>query len=172
MELWDIYDADRNRTGRTIQRGEPFADGEYQLVVHVCIFNLKGEMLIQQRQSTKCEWPDMWNITSGGGVLAGENSQEAAMRETWEELGIHIDLNGVRPRYTIHFEHGFDDIYVVNCNLDMKDIHMQSEEVQNVCWASKEKVLKMIRDKEFIPFYPSFIEYLFESRKDYGFLEE
>ena len=49
MELWDVYDVVRNKTGRTMVRGETFAEGDYHLVVHVCIFNSKGEMLIQKR---------------------------------------------------------------------------------------------------------------------------
>lgn len=32
-------------------RGEPVKDGDYHLVVHVCVFSSEGKMLIQQRQS-------------------------------------------------------------------------------------------------------------------------
>ena len=53
MELWDIYDKDRNKTGRTMKRGEPMKDGDYHLVVHICIFSSDGKMLIQQRQPFK-----------------------------------------------------------------------------------------------------------------------
>ena len=30
MELWDVYDADRRLTGRTMVRGERFQPGDYQ----------------------------------------------------------------------------------------------------------------------------------------------
>ena len=49
MELWDIYDKNRNLTGRQMERGSEFAKGDFHLVIHVCIFNSKNEMLIQQR---------------------------------------------------------------------------------------------------------------------------
>ena len=44
MELWDVYDADRRLTGRTMVRGERFQPGDYHLVVHICIdyINEKG----------------------------------------------------------------------------------------------------------------------------------
>lgn len=45
MELWDIYDKDRNKTGRTMKRGEPMKDGDYHLVVHICIFSSDGKCL-------------------------------------------------------------------------------------------------------------------------------
>ena len=42
MEYWDIYDIDRMKTGKIVQRQQGLAIGEYHLVVHVCIFNANG----------------------------------------------------------------------------------------------------------------------------------
>ena len=53
MELFDIYDDDRNRTGRTAERNQKLKDGEYQLIVHVNIMNTQNQLLIQQRQPHK-----------------------------------------------------------------------------------------------------------------------
>ena len=53
MEAWDLYTQDRVKTGQTMLRGDPVPEGLFHLQVHVCIFNEQGEMLIQQRQSTK-----------------------------------------------------------------------------------------------------------------------
>lgn len=172
MELWDIYSEDRQKTGRTMVRGATFDEGAYHLVVHVCIFNEKGELLIQQRQSFKDGWPNLWDISAGGSAQAGESSREAAEREVWEELSLKINLQSSRPRYTINFDHGFDDIYVLEQEVDLTKLHLQYEEVQDVKWASMEEVLHMIETGEFIPFYPGFIQYLFESRGAYGFLVE
>lgn len=52
-ELWDIYTKDREKTGRFHRRGDPMKAGEYHLVVHVCIFNSRNQLLIQQRQPFK-----------------------------------------------------------------------------------------------------------------------
>ena len=38
-------------------------------------------------------WPNMWDITAGGHVLAGEFGFQAAIREAKEELGIELDKN-------------------------------------------------------------------------------
>lgn len=77
-ELWDLYTKDREKTGRTHRRGELMKEGEYHLVVHVCIFNSKNELLIQQRQPFKEDWSNMWDLTAAGSALQGENSQQAA----------------------------------------------------------------------------------------------
>ena len=53
MEIWDLYTKDRIKTEETMVRGEKITKGFYRLVVHVCIFNSRGEMLIQQRQPFK-----------------------------------------------------------------------------------------------------------------------
>lgn len=168
MELWDIYDIDRNKTDRTMTRGAEFAEGDYHLVIHVCIFNSKGEMLIQQRQSFKEGWPNMWDISVGGSAVQGDSSQTAAERETLEELGLKLDLQGVRPHFTINFDQGFDDIYIIEKDIDLAELKLQYEEVQNAKWASKEEVLQMLEKEEFIPYYASLINLLFDTRKSYG----
>ncbi|WP_444812265.1 NUDIX hydrolase, partial [Streptococcus canis] len=110
---WDIYTADRVETGRVMERGSSFKQGDYHLVVHICLFNDKGEMLIQQRQADKAGWPGLWDVTVGGSALAGETAQQAAMRELEEELGLSLELTGVRPHFTINFGEGFDDTFLV-----------------------------------------------------------
>ena len=168
MELWDIYDIDRKKIGETMGRGEAFPEGACHLVIHVCIFNTKGEMLIQQRQSFKSGWSNLWDISVGGSAVSGETSQTAAEREIHEELGLSIDLQGVRPHLTINFEHGFDDVYLVEQDVDLSELTLQYEEVQAAKWASKEEILAMIGNGEFIPYYPNLISLFFDMRKRYG----
>ena len=166
MEYWDIYDIERNKTGKEIIRGEKLKHNEYHIVVHACIFNKNGEMLIQQRQSFKEGWPNMWDLTCGGSALKGETSQTAVERELYEELGIKI--KSFRPNITINFEDGFDDIYLIEQDIDLDSLKLQYEEVQNAKWATKEEIISMIEDDRFIPYYPSLINLLFETRKQYG----
>ena len=164
MELFDLYTAEREKTGRTMVRGEPTPEGFYRLVVHVCIFNQEGQMLIQQRQPFKRGWSNLWDITVGGSAVSGDSSKSAAERETFEELGLSVDLTGVRPTMTIYWEHGFDDYYVLTQEVDLTSLHLQYEEVQAVRWAGKEEILQMIDDGRFIPYEKSQIELLFFRR--------
>ena len=166
MELLDIYNANRILTGKTIERGTPIQKGDFHLVVHVCIFNSDNELLIQKRQPWKTGWPGMWDVTVGGSALAGESSIQAAQRETLEEIGYAIDLSNERPFFTMNFEEGFDDFYLIERNIDISELVLQKEEVAAVMWASKEKILQMIKDGIFIEYY--FAAQMFEMRKQRG----
>ena len=164
MELFDLYTADREKTGKTMARGESMPEGFYRLVVHVCIFNEQGQMLIQQRQPFKSGWSNLWDISVGGSAVAGDSSRSAAERETREELGLSIDLSEERPTLTIYWENGFDDYYVVNQTPNLDSLKLQYEEVQRVRWADKDEILGMIDDGSFIPYEKSMIELLFFRR--------
>ena len=48
MELWDLYDSGRNKLNKTMIRGEKQPKNTYRIIVHICIFNSEGKMLIQQ----------------------------------------------------------------------------------------------------------------------------
>jgi len=168
MELWDIYDIARNKTNRAMVRGEDFNKGDYHMVVHICIFNSNGEMLIQQRQPFKEGWPNMWDITVGGSAIKGDTSQMAVERELLEELGIKINMQNIRPHLTINFDNGFDDVYLIQKDIDIADLTLQYEEVQYVKWASKEEIFSMIDSGEFIPYYQSLIQLFFDIKNQYG----
>lgn len=168
MELWDIYDRDRIRTGKTMERGSPYPEGAYHLVVHVCIFNTKNEMLIQQRQPFKDGWSNKWDVTMGGSAVAGDSSQKAAERELLEELGYKANFDDIRPHITVYFEPGFDDYYLIEDDVDITKLKLQYEEVQQVKWATKDEILELLENGDFIPYYKNFIELLFDMRKRYS----
>lgn len=161
-EFWDIYTKDREKTGRVHKRGDKMQDGEYHIVVHVCIFNRRNQLLIQQRQPFKKGWPNMWDITVGGSALQGESSSQAAEREVFEEIGLKLDLSDARPDFTINFDEGFDDYYLLEREVDPGELHLQEEEVQAVRWVSREEALEMQRQGIMIPYW--FLDKLFEVR--------
>ena len=172
MEKWNLYTIDRVITNRVITRGDDIPKNLYHLVVHVCIFNAKNQMLIQQRQTFKKGWPNMWDVTVGGSAMIGENSRQAAMREVAEELGLKIDLKNTPPVITKYFSEGFDDIYILEKEIDISNLILQYEEVQAVKWVSFEEILDMIRLKKFIPYDESFIQFLFHLHQVNGLYQK
>lgn len=165
--MLDLFDKNRQPLNKAIMRGEKCLPNEYRQVVHICIFNDKNEMLIQQRQVHKT-WPNYWDISVGGCSVAGEVSGVSAARELFEELGIKYDFSGMRPQLTINFSEGFDDFYLINLNINLSDCVLQSSEVQSVAWASRERIKKMIADESFIPYVPSFVDSLFDLKNHRG----
>ena len=167
-EIIDLYDVDRQLTGKTAKRGDKLEDGTYRLVVHVCIFNNKGEMLIQRRANDIVRWPSYWDISVGGGASAGDTSRMAAERETAEEIGFHIDFSDRRPVITVNFYDGFDDFYTVETDVSLDDLHLQTEEVADVKWATQKEIEDMIDDGSFIPYQKELLGYLFFAREKRG----
>lgn len=170
MEILDLYDRERIRTNETIVRGSTVPKDRYHLVIHICIFNHKGEMLIQKRSNSKANWPGLWDVSVGGAVQQGNHSWQQAQLELREELGLNYDFSQVRPSLTVNFEFGFDDFYLLNMDPELRSLHLQAEEVDEVMWASKEKILKMMEEGSFLNYQPSLISTLFAMRFQMGVL--
>ncbi len=164
-ELWDLYTKDREKTGETHRRADALPEGKYRLAVHICIFNSKNQLLIQQRQPYKKEWPNMWDVSAAGSAVAGDDSSHAAQREVLEELGLEIDLSLARPFLTMNFSGGFDDFYIVEQDVDIQKLVLQKDEVRQVKWADKDEVVKMQAQGIMIPYW--FLDRLFDIRDSY-----
>ena len=147
-EYWDLYDANRNPLGRTIKRGEAFADGEYYVCSEVWIQNSEGNLLVTQRHPDK-KAGGLWEFT-GGGVLAGETTKQAAVRELEEELGVRVDESELSLLEVYQQRHYFMDIFVVKKDLDKGTVMLQPEEVVDAKWVSHEELLQMIEEKQVV----------------------
>ena len=167
-EIIDLYSVDREPTGLTAVRGEPLPQGTFRMVVHVCIFNSRGEMLIQRRADDIVHWPSYWDVSIGGGARTGETSRNAAQREIQEELGLDIDFSDKRPVITVNFSDGFDDFYTIESDISLEDLRLQTEEVADARWATREEIETMIDDGSFIPYQKDLIGYLFFAREKRG----
>ena len=165
-EYWNIYDIDRNLTDRIHKRGVPMAEGDYHLVVHLCIFNSKGELLIQKRQPWKKGWSGLWDLTVGGSAVLGESSREAVEREAKEELGIDVNLEGHRPLMTINFKQGFDDYWIIERDISLESLTLQYDEVAEAKWVNEEELKAMVEKGEFINYF--YIDNIFKLRGHWG----
>ena len=169
MELWYLYDENRIKLGQTMVRGDKQPDGVYRIVVHACIFNSDGKMLIQQRQPFKSGWSDMWDVTVGGSAVSGDTSQTAVERELLEEIGLVTSFKGIMPALTVNVDGVFDDFYIaVRDDIDISTLKLQYSEVKEVKWATRDEILAMIKEGSFIPYHDSFIDLLFFMRTNFG----
>ena len=166
-EIWDVYDVNRRRTGKTVIREQSWGFEKYHLIVHVCVFHPDGRMLIQKRAHEKKAWPDLWEVSAGGSALAGEDSWQAAEREVFEELGLKLDLKDVRPHLSANYERGFDDFYCVIRDVDLNQLVLQKEEVAEVRWATHQEVQQMEREHTFVPYFSGLIDFLWQIRDNY-----
>jgi isopentenyldiphosphate isomerase len=62
-------------------------------VVHVHVFNSRGEIWLQKRSANKDIQPGKWDTSVGGHVASGEKISDALLREVKEELGLDMMPN-------------------------------------------------------------------------------
>lgn len=147
-EYWDIYDVNRQLTGKTIKRGDAFAEGEYYVCCEIWIINSREQMLMTQRHPAK-KAGGLWEF-SGGGVLAGETTKQAAVREIIEELGIEIDETELQLLEVFRNRNYFMDIFLVKKDFDLGEITLQPDEVVDAKFLSGEEIAKMITQNKVV----------------------
>ena len=147
-EYWDIYDENRVFQNRTIRRGDAFADGEYYVCCEVWFKNSKGEMLITQRHPSK-KAGGLWEFV-GGGVLAGETTAQASVREVKEEIGITVAEGELSLIHVYRQRNYFIDIYLVKKDVDIQSLVLDKNETVNVQWVSKEELQAKVEKQEFV----------------------
>jgi len=149
MEYWDIYDADKRLTGRTMQREDwNMKPGEYHLTVLGVIRRPDHTFLITQRVLSKSWAPGWWEV-SGGGVQAGETSQEAVRRELLEETGIDVEgaegglLFTYRRDNPQEKDNYFVDVYRFDLDVREEDVKIQEEEACGFAFATEKEIREL-----------------------------
>ncbi len=145
-ERWDIYDANKQLTGRTMKRNDfTMADGDYHLTVLGVVVNTSGRFLITRRVMSKSWAPGWWEV-SGGGVMAGETSAQAVIREIREETG--LDVTGAEGGYMFSYrrdnpdegDNYFVDVYRFTMDFTDEQVHIQTEETDSYMLATREDI--------------------------------
>jgi 8-oxo-dGTP pyrophosphatase MutT (NUDIX family) len=146
MELWDVYDKDKQLTGRTKQRNDwSYQPGEYHLSVLGVIRRPDGKYLITKRTMDK-EWAPGWWEVSGGAAKAGETSGEAVLREVKEETGLDVSqadgglVFSYRRENPEECDNYFVDVYRFTLDFEESDIKVQPEEVAGYQIATLEEI--------------------------------
>lgn len=89
-EYIDIVDKKGILTGENCLKSEAHRLGHYHNTVHVWLFTTDGEILLQQRALSKEICPGLWDVSAAGHVDTGEALEDAAVRETFEELNYNL----------------------------------------------------------------------------------
>ncbi|WDV46276.1 NUDIX domain-containing protein [Clostridiaceae bacterium M8S5] len=159
MEIWDVYDKNRNKTGKTIIKGETLVQGEFHLVSFGVIKNSNGQYIISKR-SLNTSHPNTWEVT-GGAVGHGESSYEGVLREIKEELGIDMKTKGdlVRTFFNIDPEcSSIQDVWLFKEDIDVNTIIVQEEEVSEAKLADIDEIKQLFDNNEFLKGNPHVFE--------------
>lgn len=149
MELWDIYDSNKQRTGRTMKRNDwCLKDGEYHLTVLGVVARPDGKFLITKRVMTKSWAPGWWEV-SGGAAMAGEDSIDAVKREVLEETG--LDVSNADGGYVFSYkrenpgegDNYFVDVYRFIMDFKEEDLKLQEAETAGYMLATSKEIEKL-----------------------------
>ena len=160
MEYWDIYDKNKQKTGRKMKRNDwCLADDEYHLSVLGVVKRNDGKFLITKRVMTKHWAPGWWEVP-GGACMADEESGDAVAREVLEETGLDVKTAGWTGGYefTYHRENPgtgdnyFVDVYCFCGDFDENDVHAQEAETDGFMLASLEEIEEFARQGIFLHF--------------------
>jgi 8-oxo-dGTP pyrophosphatase MutT (NUDIX family) len=146
MEFNDIYDENRQLTGRLHRRGTRWYKGEYGLVVCVWVYDGQGKLLLTRRAPGKT-YAGTWE-NSGGAAKAGETSLQAIVRELYEETGISAQPEEFRLLETTKDNAAFYDHYCLRRATPLSDIVLLPGETDDAMWATFDQIHEMIRHKQ------------------------
>lgn len=148
FEIWDAYDAQENKLGYDLFRGEPVPDDVYHIAVEIYVFSNDGKVLITQRATTKT-YPLKWENT-GGSILKGETPVQGAIRELKEETGLGVMEAQLCLAY-IEINHPV----IYKCFVALVDeneqIRLQKGETVDYKWLPYDDFLEFIKTDKFVP---------------------
>ena len=145
--------------GDVIAKSSAHKLGIWHSSIHLLIINKdKTKVLFQQRTSTKDLWPDLWDISVGGHISAGEDAKVSVKRELEEELGVDSSKYEIKQIEVFKEEMNYKDynnkeiiyLFILYADIDTKDLKLQKEEVKDVKWITKDEMNSLINDKKAI----------------------
>jgi 8-oxo-dGTP pyrophosphatase MutT (NUDIX family) len=142
MEIWDLFNEDRQPTMQTHRRGDPMKHGDYHIVVAVWTVNRNNEILMTLRHPDK-DYPNMWENTAGS-ILTGETSRQGAIRELFEETGIQASEDDLTYLGTRKEETAFVDTYIHRKDIMLTELTLQDGETVDAQWVTIDRLDELI----------------------------
>ena len=148
MELLDVYNDNGQRTGKVIEKTNKVKEesellpGEHIAVSIIYIENSNGEFLMQK---TSKEKGGKYSST-GGHVDHGEEPLETIKREVKEEIGIDIYKDNIVYLGYMSEDFPIRFMYYLKKDVDLKDVHLQEDEVGSVSYMNMEELENIINE--------------------------
>ena len=152
-------------TGETISKKEAHKTGVWHGSVHIWIISEdKKKILLQIRCADKDLFPNMWDISVGGHISAGEDSLVSAKRELSEELGLnpdefnflYVDKIKEKFEYKDILSNEFVTIYKIVSDVNIDNLVLQQEEVSEARWFTKDELNSLRDELKVIPHIEEF----------------
>ena len=150
-ETLPITDREGNVIGKALRSACHADKSLIHPVVHVHIYNSKGEIYLQKRSMNKKIQPGKWDTAVGGHIVYGEPESEALKREAWEEAGVE---NGDFEKLTRYLS---EVINVYKCHYENPKI-ISVDEIDDGRFWTKQEIEQNIGKEVFTPNFESEFE--------------
>jgi ADP-ribose pyrophosphatase YjhB (NUDIX family) len=144
MEVLDVYDVHGNKLNKTTVRGNlELVEGEEFIKIVTVWFRSGIRYLIQLVSEEK---GSVYAVT-GGHVPTGSTSREQAKVECKEELGFDLEDSKLTYIGPVVEKRVIIDVYLYedeDIDLEAVEFELQEEEVESVCWLTKDEMEDMI----------------------------
>ena len=118
QEIFPIVDESGKVTG-SATRGECHSGSKLlHPVVHLHVFNSRGDIYLQRRPDWKDIQPGKWDTAVGGHIDYGETPEAALLREVREELGITDFTPAFKGKYVFESQRERELVYVHHTTYD------------------------------------------------------
>ena len=139
-EMFPIVDEEGNIIGAAT-RGECHQGSKLlHPVVHLHVFNSKGELYLQKRPAWKDIQPDKWDTATGGHIDWGEDVMTALAREVYEEIGLAAGNYTPKLVRTYIYENNIERelVYVFTTQYDGEPLPSPTETQGGKFWSINE----------------------------------
>lgn len=119
-------------------------------VVHLHVLSKNGSIMLQKRPMNKLIQPGKWDTAVGGHISAGETLEQALQKEASEEIGLKDFSAQLRKVYKWESEVETELVYLFT-TYDYKNTGIQSDEVEELKFWTKNQVVKNLYKNVFTP---------------------
>ena len=163
-EIFPIVDEEGRVIG-SATRGECHGGSKLlHPVVHLHVFNSKGDIYLQRRPEWKDIQPGKWDTAVGGHIDYGETPDAALRREVREELGI-TDFTAIPiGKYVFESQRERELVYVHRCVYD-GEIQPSTEELDGGRFWTMEEIHEAMGKDLLTPNFESEFKRCFLQRK-------